>query len=639
MVVALTLVTGAALSMLSGLSTDYESDSFNINLSDRQRLMTQRVVMLTEWLALGDSEETRRTLRRELTESIDQLASTSGALAERAPVLTLSIEPLIADFLRDAQAVSRAPSLSTPESTALLQNLKEAADGELLAASEAIVAALETRARGRILADVANVRWLWLLTMAGVIALLAALAWSIRGSIRSVVEEIVSSREQARRVAQFDTLTGLPNRSLFDTELKAALNLSARVGSKLAVVAIDLDHFKHINDTLGHPAGDELLRVVADRMRDSVRDYDMVARLGGDEFAIILKEVADQHDVTIVAERILDKVSQPFELIGHELRPKLSMGVALAPADGVEPTELVSAADLALHESKASGRNTYRFFESELRDRVDGRLLLEKELRRGIEREEFELRYQPIHGLHDAHMSFETLLRWNHPTRGLLSPGAFLEVATESHLIGDIAAITLAQALSQASIWRHSDIPLGRLTINLDPDQLKLGEFANQIEALLAEHELPPNMLEVEVSERFFSTRGADALKAELRRLTAMGLTVAIDGFGLGDVGLLQTEEFPLTRVKISRNFTMGMEADDDAVTVLEAIVALAHSRNIQVTAEGIETTEQLDVAQRARVDEVQGYLLGVPVTAHEATNQALGLRESRAESEAGSLR
>ncbi|HZW75052.1 MAG TPA: EAL domain-containing protein, partial [Caldimonas sp.] len=430
--------------------------------------------------------------------------------------------------------------------------------------------------------------------------------------ILSVVEDVTERKradERIARLASYDSLTDLPNRVLFRQRLDDALKWAHRDG-RVAVLYLDLDFFKHVNDSLGHPVGDELLKSVAQRLCGCIRADDTVARLGGDEFAIIQVGVADPADTTALAGRIFTALRAPYDLHGHQLVADVSIGIAMAPDDGREPDQLLKNADLALYGAKADGRGAYRFFEPEMDARMKARRALEEDLRKALARGEFELHYQPVLDLDtDQIGTCEALIRWNHPQRGMISPGEFIPIAEETGLIMPIGEWVLRQACADAATWPR-DI---NVAVNLSAAQFKLPSLSRVVVGALAAAGLPPSNLELEITESVLIQSSA-TVSSTLRELHGLDVRFAMDDFGTGYSSLGYLRNYPLDKIKIDRSFVSDLTAEESSGSIVRAIIALARSLNMTTTAEGVETEEQLAALRAAGCNEIQGFLFSRPL-------------------------
>ena len=392
------------------------------------------------------------------------------------------------------------------------------------------------------------------------------------------------------------------------------MSRNVRRGESFAVLCLDLDHFKNINDTLGHPVGDTLLQVVAARLRDCLREKDIVARLGGDEFAIVQVETEQPVSATALAQRILDVMSAPFEIDGHQVVIGTSVGIAIAPTDGAKSDQLLKNADMALYRAKADGRNAFHFFEAEMDAKMQARRSLELDLRKALVAGEFELFYQPQLNLEvNEIIGFEALLRWNHPTRGCVTPDQFIGLAEETGLIVPIGEWVLRQACSQASTWPANI----KVAINLSPIQFRNKSLVPTVLAAIAAARLAPDRLELEITEAVLLQSTADTI-ATLHRLRRLGVRIAMDDFGTGYSSLSYLRSFPFDKIKIDRSFIRDLTLRDDSIAIIRAVSRLGRDLGMSTTAEGVETEEQLAQVKAEGCTEVQGYLFSAPCSASE---------------------
>ena len=427
------------------------------------------------------------------------------------------------------------------------------------------------------------------------------------------ITERLHAEERIRHLAQFDALTELPNRVTFYERMDEVLRHLRRAES-VGVLSLDLDHFKNVNDTLGHPVGDLLLRAAAARMRDCLRDEDIIARLGGDEFAIVQIPSAEPPSPSALAVRLIDAIGAPYDLDGHQVVVGTSVGVAIAPADGREPDVLMKNADLALYRAKADGGSTYRFFELEMDARMQARHAIELDLRRAVVNGEFEVYYQPIIDLKSARASScEALIRWHHPQRGMVSPMEFIPVAEETGLIVPIGEWVLRQACAEAAHW-PADITV---SVNVSPAQFKNRNLVQTVVGALASSGIAPDRLELEITELVLlhETDGAFAVLHQLRDL---GIRIAMDDFGTGYSSLGYLRSFPFDKIKIDQSFIRDFPKKEDSVAIIRAVVGLSSSLGITTTAEGVETEEQLESLRSEGCSEVQGFLLAEPKPAEQ---------------------
>ncbi|MBA3493146.1 MAG: EAL domain-containing protein [Gammaproteobacteria bacterium] len=433
---------------------------------------------------------------------------------------------------------------------------------------------------------------------------------------RKAAEETASSRaERIHYLAYHDALTDLPNRSLLLDRLSQTLAQAERDSTQVAVLFTDLDRFKMVNDTLGHPAGDELLRQVALRLRSVLREGDTLARLSGDEFVILLPRISGARDVARVAAKALGMVTTPFTVLGHELHISSTIGVSLFPKDGADPETLIKHADTALYQAKDRGRNRYQFFDARMNAHAQKRLLLENGLRHAIEREEFVLHYQPQVDLQtDAVTGVEALIRW-HPEQRMVPPGEFIPIAEETGLITEIGQWVLRTACRQAREWEAAGLPPVRMAVNLSIRQLRRGDFPARVRALLRETGLAPQRLEIEITESSLMVDPEQIIKT-LHELRATGIQVAMDDFGAGYSSLAYLKRLPLDRIKIDRSFVRDILEDPDDAAIVQAILAMARQLKIRVVAEGVETPAQTRFLRNHGCEEAQGYAFSRPLPA-----------------------
>jgi diguanylate cyclase (GGDEF)-like protein/PAS domain S-box-containing protein len=425
-------------------------------------------------------------------------------------------------------------------------------------------------------------------------------------------EDITDWRRAQARIAHMaghDALTDLPNRTLFHQQLQQALKRIRR-DQQVAVLCLDLDHFKDVNDTLGHPLGDELLKAVARRLSDCVRDGDTVARLGGDEFAIVqVSTELDSPGATALAARLVEKIGAPYEIQGHQIIIGTSIGISLAPYDGSDPDQLLKNADMALYKAKSDGRGAYRFFEDAMDARAKARRLLELDLRAALSRNELELYYQPITDvMSGAITAFEALIRWNHPARGLISPIEFIPLAEETGLIVPIGDWVLARACREAASWSGQT----RVAVNLSAVQFKNRNLINSVLSALSDAGLAPSRLELEITESVL-LRDSDTTLATLHKLRGHGIRISMDDFGTGYSSLSYLRSFPFDKIKIDKSFVQGLATESESIAIIRAVTGLGKSLGISTTAEGVETAEQLAILKSEGCTEIQGYLVSAP--------------------------
>ena len=422
------------------------------------------------------------------------------------------------------------------------------------------------------------------------------------------ITERKRAEERVAYMAHHDALTGLANRVLLHQRMEEMLARIARHGGNMAALCIDLDDFKSVNDTLGHPFGDLLLRAVAKRLGAALRSDDLVARLGGDEFAVLQGEVTDPADVTHLAERLVAAVSEPYDIDGHAVSISASIGVALAPGDSLDADRLLKDADIALYRAKSDGRGTFRFFEPEMDARVQARRSMELDLRAAVHAAALVVNYQPLVNLDSGDITgFEALLRWPHAQRGLVPPAEFIPIAEETGLITQIGAFVLNRACADAVAW---PLPL-KVAVNLSPRQFKAGNLLTIVSEALKAARLPPERLELEITEALLLDK-TDLVLATLHALRALGVRISMDDFGTGYSSLSYLRSFPFDKIKIDRSFVTDVGANVDSQAIVKAIVSLGASLGITITAEGIESDNDLARLRAEGCKEGQGYLFSM---------------------------
>lgn len=434
-----------------------------------------------------------------------------------------------------------------------------------------------------------------------------------------VFHDVSTTRALSLRMsylAQHDSLTDLPNRTLLNDRLTQAIALAHRHQQKVAVLFLDVDRFKHINDSLGHDIGDRLLQSVAQRLCGCVRGSDTVSRLGGDEFVILLAEVAHAQDAAVCAGKILLALSTPCRIDRHKLHVTASIGVVIYPDDGTDAETLMKHADFAMYHAKDSGRNNYRFFEPDMNVRALERQSLESGLRHAFGRQQFVLHYQPIIDLRThAIRGVEALIRWRHPQRGLMAPAQFVPIAEEAGFITAIGRWALREACRQARAWQDARLPLMRIAINISAMELRDKDFVAGVRAILSETGLLPRYLELELTETFLM-QDSKSTAAVLQALKDTGVQLALDDFGTGYSSLTHLKRFPIDTLKIDRAFVRDLATSADDACIVEAVISMGRSLHIGVVAEGVETAEQLTFLQKHSCPFGQGYYFSPPVTA-----------------------
>ena len=428
------------------------------------------------------------------------------------------------------------------------------------------------------------------------------------------VTDATLAEQKVLHLARYDSLTGLPNRGMFLAQIESAVGRAHREGSGLAVLFIDLDRFKAINDTLGHQAGDELLKVMARRLAGLLRSVDIAGRLGGDEFVVILDRCTDPAVLSKVASRLLGTLSEPLRLSNRTVQVGASVGIGIYPGDAADATALLSCADAAMYLAKSRGKNNFQFFTAQLAQRAAQHFALEGELRLAVEREELRLHYQPRFRIADGRLcGMEALLRWQHPQRGLVGPSEFMQLAEESGLIVPIGRWVMQEACRQIRSWREAGLDPPPCAINLSVRQFGNDLLVDELREAMAAAVLEGSAVEIEITESLFI---ADPERAQrmLEAIRALKVGIAIDDFGTGYSSLAYLKRFPAQTLKIDRSFVGGLPDSLDDAAITKAVIAMAHSMKMQVVAEGIETQAQLDFLRQHGCDEAQGFLLARPL-------------------------
>jgi diguanylate cyclase (GGDEF)-like protein/PAS domain S-box-containing protein len=419
---------------------------------------------------------------------------------------------------------------------------------------------------------------------------------------------------QMAHSAQHDFLTGLPNRMLFNDRVSQAIILAPRHAKKVAVLFLDLDGFKHINDSLGHPIGDKLLQSIASRLVHCVRGSDTVSRQGGDEFVVLLSEVEHSEDAAITARKMLQTVAEPHSIDQHDLHVTTSIGLSVFPDDGHDAETLIKNADTAMYQAKENGRQSYQFFKPAMNVRAVERQSIEESLRRALEREEFALHYQPKVHLRTGEITgAEALIRWTHPARGPVSPAQFIPVAEDCGLIVPIGNWVLREACKQARAWLDAGLPLGTMAVNISAMEFRHDDFLESVFAILGETGLDPKSLELELTESVLMKR-AESAASVLQTLKARGVQVAVDDFGTGYSSLSYLRKFPVDALKIDQSFVREITIVPDDTSIVTAIISMARSLKLRVVAEGVEKLEELEFLQAHQCEEAQGYYFSRPV-------------------------
>jgi diguanylate cyclase (GGDEF)-like protein len=442
-------------------------------------------------------------------------------------------------------------------------------------------------------------------------------------------EDITEQRRSEVKIeymAHHDALTDLPNRVLLNERLEHALSQSVHRQEMLAVHHLDLDQFKAVNDTFGHPAGDKLLKMVADRLRGLARETDTIARMGGDEFVIVHAPIDDPAETTALAQRIIALISEPFDLDGHQVTIGASIGIAVGPSDGLKPDLLLRNADLALYRAKGDGRGTFHFFEPAMDLQMQTRRIMERDLRKALPAGEFELHYQPVVNLASGDISgFEALIRWNHPEQGMISPAAFIPLAEKTGFIVPMGEWVIREACATAAKW-PGDLSVA---VNISAAQFRSCGLMQVIVGALATSGLQPSRLEIEITETVL-LQNRETTLAVLRQLRELGIRIAMDDFGTGYSSLTYLQCFPFDKIKIDRSFVKDITENAGSLNIVRAVAALARGMGMTATAEGVETREQLDRITSEGCNEMQGFLFSRPLPAREIERLFLSGAEVR---------
>ncbi len=423
-------------------------------------------------------------------------------------------------------------------------------------------------------------------------------------------------QEQITHLANHDQLTGLANRGLFRMRLEHAISCAGRRDESVAVLYIDLDHFKSINDSLGHAIGDKLLSEVSSRFLETVREIDTVARLGGDEFAIILENITQTYNVAAIAEKIIEKISQPFHIDDHVLHVGCSIGIALYPHCGQDVDTIINNADTALYTAKANGRNQHQFYTGEMNQQSVEKLNIDSELKDALSNNEFVLHYQPKYDrISGTITGNEALLRWNHPEKGLIYPANFIPLLEKNGLISEVGQWVLESACKQQVLWEDAGLGVGKIAVNLSGRQLAQRDFNNLVADVISETGIKPGSLELELTETLL-IQDTHSTMTILNAFKSMGVSIAIDDFGTGYNSFSYLKKFLIDTLKIDQSFIKHVTEQGSEAAITTAIIGLSKDLGINVVAEGVETLGQLEFLQDKNVDEIQGYYFSRPVTA-----------------------
>ena len=459
----------------------------------------------------------------------------------------------------------------------------------------------------------------WLSAAGSVLVLLLTgvlgrMTWQVAQLRARESRNVVEHAQRVEHLAYHDALTGLPNRSLFSKLLTQSLAEARRHSRRFAVLFLDLDRFKHINDTLGHEAGDQLLREVAHRLSSCVRDSDTVARLGGDEFVVLLPELADEHYAAIVAQKLLAAAARPFMLIGQEFRVSVSIGISTYPQDGIDEQTLTKNADIAMYQAKADGKNNFQFYSKQLNAYSLERLTLESSLRHALERDEFRIHYQAKRDIINGRITgMEALLRWEHPELGMVAPMRFIPVAEETGLIVPIGRWVLKTVCEQSVAWQEQGLPPLSIAVNVTPRQFCDEQLLSDVTTILKETGISPGLLEIELTERLLIQNIGNTSRI-LKALKGVGVRIGVDEFGGGYSTLAMLQRFPLDTIKIDRSLVRDFAGPSNNAGLADAIIAMGKSLSLTVVAQGVETEEQANFLRLHACDELQGFYFKKPL-------------------------
>lgn len=654
--IALSLVAMLATAsyvLLGGIIQSNHDDGRLLDLAGRQQMLSQRIVALTDEVRDARTQWMRETAVKRMNGAIAEfkdnyreitglgpgeydpakfarsttLSAGARDIIENAPYnvgyYTDQLISLATRFLANMPATvdgELTPSRSAARSTAAVLT-GETAEDVLRGYSQLSKRfALEAANRVSYTAEMHTIVFFMMIGLLGLEALFIFRPMS--SLIERRTRALVEAHNDMAHAAAHDALTGLNNRTFLTQHFEGMIDAAHEVDGRLAVVQIDLDEFKQVNDTLGHAAGDIVLKTTAERIRQGSRDSDICARLGGDEFVIVLPAIGDQDDLGLVASKILSSVNQPIEIDGTVVHVGASAGIAVFPDDAVSANDLMVHSDLALYCAKRDGRGTFRYFSESMRARLDERRQLESDMRDAIAGDIFDVHFQPQVSLKTGAVTgVEALLRWNHPERGFISPATFLPIAEKSGLICEIGRIAIRKAIMQAAVWQRTGHDFGRIAVNVSGIELADPGFVDFIFATLRAAKLPPSRLSIEVLETVVVDDRESGLLEKLSILRKSGIQVELDDFGTGYATLTHINSNAVDRLKIDRQFITNLNADAKNAKIVRAITELARSIDLDIIAEGAETQEELDCLAELGCYDVQGYSIAFPMPANEASD------------------
>jgi diguanylate cyclase (GGDEF)-like protein len=452
------------------------------------------------------------------------------------------------------------------------------------------------------------------------IALLSRSMNSMIGSIRTSQIELTRQKDQLYHQAHHDVLTGLGNRVLFNDRMEQGILKAKRQNTRLAVLFIDLDHFKEINDSFGHRVGDKVLEHVTGKLREVIRQNDTLARLGGDEFTVMIEDLRHLEDASVLAGKILSMLQEPIYINDHVFYIGCSIGISIYPDNGRSAQDLLKCADAAMYKAKSEGRNNFQYYSKEMTEQALERVIMETNLRSALANNEFEVYYQPqVDSRTFDLVGMEALVRWNHPTMGQVSPGRFIPIAESSGLIVDIDRFVMRSAMWQFALWYKEGFEPGVLAMNLAVKQLHQSDFLDMLQGLMHETGCRPEWLELEVTESQIMTKPDESIEV-LKQLSAWGIHIALDDFGTGYSSLAYLKRLPITKLKIDRSFIEDLPHDEEDSTITKAVIALASSLRLETIAEGVELEAQLNFLVEHACDQIQGYYFSRPIPRNDMT-------------------